>query len=191
MPPRATYRQVFAVREFRVLWSSVILSTAGDRLALVLTLPDGGQKSVEVAAGLGVRYLPRLPVPRKGIADAVDVSWTKLDGPIGLIYVRRIRQGLERSLDTALRGLGDYKYRERYSTVEFARAFAGLGVTRPVLEGLGPGGPYHYHGHKGFDYRVVAGELAAHFSIARRLYSPMPALGAFLNSQAWFVCRPR
>jgi len=37
--PRATFREVFAVREFRFLWSSVLLSTAGDRLALVaLTL---------------------------------------------------------------------------------------------------------------------------------------------------------
>jgi MFS family permease len=37
--PRATFRDVFAVREFRFLWSSVILSTVGDRLALVaLTL---------------------------------------------------------------------------------------------------------------------------------------------------------
>ena len=39
MPPRATFRDVFAVREFRFLWSSVVLSTVGDRLALVaLTL---------------------------------------------------------------------------------------------------------------------------------------------------------
>jgi predicted MFS family arabinose efflux permease len=39
VPPRATFRDVFAVREFRFLWSSVILSTVGDRLALVaLTL---------------------------------------------------------------------------------------------------------------------------------------------------------
>jgi MFS family permease len=39
VPPRATFRDVFAVREFRFLWSSVVLSTAGDRLALVaLTL---------------------------------------------------------------------------------------------------------------------------------------------------------
>ena len=38
-PPRATFRDVFAVREFRVLWVSYILSAAGDRLALVaLTL---------------------------------------------------------------------------------------------------------------------------------------------------------
>ena len=33
--PHATSRDVFAVREFRALWLSVILSAAGDRLALV------------------------------------------------------------------------------------------------------------------------------------------------------------
>jgi MFS family permease len=33
--PRATFRDVFAVREFRSLWLSVVLSSAGDRLALV------------------------------------------------------------------------------------------------------------------------------------------------------------
>jgi MFS family permease len=39
VPPRATFRDVFAVREFRALWFSEILSVAGDRLALVaLTL---------------------------------------------------------------------------------------------------------------------------------------------------------
>ncbi|HEY2433858.1 MAG TPA: class I SAM-dependent methyltransferase [Vicinamibacterales bacterium] len=91
----------------------------------------------------------------------------------------------------ALRGLGDYRHRERYSPVEFARALVGLGVARPVLEGHGFGGLYRYHGHKGFDYRVVAGELAERFSIVRRVYSPMRALGAFLNSQAWFMCVPR
>ena len=35
MPPRATFRDVFAVREFRALWFSEVLSVAGDRLALV------------------------------------------------------------------------------------------------------------------------------------------------------------
>ena len=39
MPPRATFREVFAVREFRAVWFSQVLSVAGDRLALVaLTL---------------------------------------------------------------------------------------------------------------------------------------------------------
>jgi predicted MFS family arabinose efflux permease len=34
-PPRVTFRAVFAVREFRALWVSQVLSMAGDRLALV------------------------------------------------------------------------------------------------------------------------------------------------------------
>jgi len=39
VPPRATFRDVFAVREFRALWFSEVLSVSGDRLALVaLTL---------------------------------------------------------------------------------------------------------------------------------------------------------
>jgi MFS family permease len=39
VPPRATFRDVFAVAEFRALWFSEVLSVAGDRLALVaLTL---------------------------------------------------------------------------------------------------------------------------------------------------------
>ena len=39
MPPRATFRDVFADREFRAVWFSEILSVTGDRLALVaLTL---------------------------------------------------------------------------------------------------------------------------------------------------------
>ena len=32
---RATFADVFAVREFRALWASQILSVCGDRLALV------------------------------------------------------------------------------------------------------------------------------------------------------------
>ncbi len=35
MPARTTFRDVFAVREFRALWFSEVLSVAGDRLALV------------------------------------------------------------------------------------------------------------------------------------------------------------
>src|SRR5271169_5148861 len=35
VPPRSTFRDVFAVREFRALWLSKVLSVAGDRLALM------------------------------------------------------------------------------------------------------------------------------------------------------------
>ncbi len=91
----------------------------------------------------------------------------------------------------ALRGLGDYRHRERYSPIEFLRAIAGARVPRVVLEGDGPTGPYRYYGHKGFDYRDVARELSECFTIERRVFSPMRLSGPLLNSQAWFVCAPR
>jgi SAM-dependent methyltransferase len=90
-----------------------------------------------------------------------------------------------------MRGLGDYRYRERYSAIEFARALLGLGTRRVVIDGRGPDGPYLYHGHKGFDYRDVGRELDVHFTIARRVFTPMKPFGPFLNSQAWFVCTPK
>jgi 2-polyprenyl-3-methyl-5-hydroxy-6-metoxy-1,4-benzoquinol methylase len=89
------------------------------------------------------------------------------------------------------RGLGDYQYRERYSAREILRSVAGAAVPRMAFEGNGPDGPYRYYGHKGFDYRDVARELAERFTIAERLFSPMPWLGPVLNSQVWFVCVPR
>jgi predicted MFS family arabinose efflux permease len=52
---------VFAVREFRVLWSSVILSTAGDRLALValtLLVFDRTHSPLLTAAVYAVGYVP-------------------------------------------------------------------------------------------------------------------------------------
>ncbi|HEY3653031.1 MAG TPA: MFS transporter, partial [Streptosporangiaceae bacterium] len=61
MPPRATFRDVFAVREFRFLWSSVVLSTVGDRLALVaLTLLVYDQTASPLLAALvyAAGYLP-------------------------------------------------------------------------------------------------------------------------------------
>ncbi len=60
-PPRATFRDVLAVREFRVLWTSVILSTAGDRLVLVaLTLLVYGRTHSPLLAALvyAAGYLP-------------------------------------------------------------------------------------------------------------------------------------
>ena len=61
MPPRATFRDVFAVREFRFLWASVALSTVGDRLALVaLTLLVYDQTASPLLAALvyAAGYLP-------------------------------------------------------------------------------------------------------------------------------------
>ena len=61
MPPRATFRDVFAVREFRALWSSDILSVAGDRLALValtLLVFDRTKSPLLTAVTFAAGYLP-------------------------------------------------------------------------------------------------------------------------------------
>ncbi|HEX8522111.1 MAG TPA: S41 family peptidase [Tepidisphaeraceae bacterium] len=81
----------------------------GDRVTLELEAPDGAKSGVLLKADVAPRYIPRLPVPRRGIGDSADVSWTKLDDGIGYIYVRRIRDGLEDSLDDAIRGLRGVK----------------------------------------------------------------------------------
>jgi MFS family permease len=61
VPPRATFRDVFAVREFRALWLSMVLSVVGDRLALVaLTLLVYGRTRSPLLAAIvyAAGYLP-------------------------------------------------------------------------------------------------------------------------------------
>jgi len=61
VPPRATFRDVFAVREFRALWFSEILSVAGDRLALVaytLLVYERTKSPLLAALAYAVGYLP-------------------------------------------------------------------------------------------------------------------------------------
>jgi SAM-dependent methyltransferase len=87
-----------------------------------------------------------------------------------------------------LRNAGDYRHRERYSPFEMLQSMLGRRVRRVSFEGRGADGPYRYHGHKGFDYRELAREIAERFTIRERLFSPMPWLGPILNSQVWFVC---
>jgi SAM-dependent methyltransferase len=89
-----------------------------------------------------------------------------------------------------LRRLGDYDHRERYAPSEMIRGVFGGRIPRVPVERTGPDGPYRYYGHKGFDYRDLERELAGSFTIARRLFTPIRFTGAWLNSQAWFVCRP-
>jgi carboxyl-terminal processing protease len=77
----------------------------GAKVKLQLEAVDGAKREMELPATLGVRYVPRLPVEAEGIKDSVDVSWKRLSDEIGYIYVRRIRTGLEDSLDRAVKEL--------------------------------------------------------------------------------------
>ena len=77
--------------------------TKGARMRLAVELPGGGRRrTFRLPATLGIRYLPRLPVPIAGIRDSGKVSWKMLPGRIGYIYVRRIREDLIPSLDRAV-----------------------------------------------------------------------------------------
>jgi len=61
VPSRATFRGVFAVREFRALWFSLLLSVAGDRIALValtLLVYDRSRSPLLAAATYAAGYLP-------------------------------------------------------------------------------------------------------------------------------------
>ena len=90
-----------------------------------------------------------------------------------------------------LRRLGDYAYRERYSIPEMVRAAAGRRVERVTYEGRGATGTFAYYGHKGFEWSDVEREIRERLIVERRTFSPMPWMAAVLNSQVWFICRPR
>jgi 2-polyprenyl-3-methyl-5-hydroxy-6-metoxy-1,4-benzoquinol methylase len=121
-----------------------------------------------------------------------------LAGPAGLVVISApIEVGpsvaakqLFRAL-AGLRQLGDYRHRERYTAVEMLRSVARMPVSRQAFEGKSADGVYHYYGHKGFDYRDLAAEIHQRFRIRQQLFSPMPWLGALLNSQVFFVCEMR
>lgn len=95
----------------------------------------------------------------------------------------------------ARRGLEGYRERETYTARELAAmvtAGAATSIERPVYHSrFASGEPNVYHGHKGFNWRALRRRLAADFTVRETRFSPLPALGPLLNSQAWFVLSPR
>jgi 2-polyprenyl-3-methyl-5-hydroxy-6-metoxy-1,4-benzoquinol methylase len=95
----------------------------------------------------------------------------------------------------AARGLSEYAARERYRPTELARMIiAGPRTSIPREEtsvDLDDGTSMRFTGHKGFNWRALERLIESRFAIERRLCSPMPILGTWLNSQVWFVLRLR
>jgi len=92
----------------------------------------------------------------------------------------------------AWRGHGDYHHRETYTPRELLAAVLGRKhLVRPEYCVETPHGQVRYCGHKGFDWRVLERDVRAKMQVERRLFTPMPLLKGLLNSQVWFVCRPR
>jgi 2-polyprenyl-3-methyl-5-hydroxy-6-metoxy-1,4-benzoquinol methylase len=95
----------------------------------------------------------------------------------------------------AASGLAGYENRERYRISEFMRMLLARGtsqIERPATISINAhGDTVRYHGHKGFNWRMLAQVIERTFVIERRLYSPVPFTGPWLNSQVWFICRKR
>jgi 2-polyprenyl-3-methyl-5-hydroxy-6-metoxy-1,4-benzoquinol methylase len=94
----------------------------------------------------------------------------------------------------AMSGRSEYATRERYRAGELARLLcAGSTTTFPREEysTVVDGRVNRFTGHKGFNWRALEREIERRFTIERRLFSPLPILGAWLNSQVWFVCGGR
>jgi 2-polyprenyl-3-methyl-5-hydroxy-6-metoxy-1,4-benzoquinol methylase len=95
----------------------------------------------------------------------------------------------------AATGLTEYETRERYRISEFMRmllAREGSQIERSATISINAqGDTVRYHGHKGFNWRLLARLIDNVFVVERRLYSPVPLTGPWLNSQVWFVCRKR
>ena len=86
------------------------------------------------------------------------------------------------------RGLGDYKWTEKYTFSELLKMlFAGEGTSigRPVY-----GDAFSFHGHKGFNWLLLEKQIHQRFRIKVKLFTPISFLGGYLNSQVWFVCKP-
>lgn len=86
------------------------------------------------------------------------------------------------------RGLGDYRYYEKYPLGDALRMIFATRRTRVHRPVINEGG-FDTHSHYGFNWHHVAEQVAQVLTIERRLFSPFNLLGGAFSSQAWLVCR--
>ena len=91
----------------------------------------------------------------------------------------------------AFRGVSDYATRERYRFGELVTMCCAGSTTVIPREEYGGENGSRFTGHKGFNWRRLERTIGQRFEIERRLFSPLPVVGGWLNSQVWFVCRTR
>jgi SAM-dependent methyltransferase len=136
-----------------------------------------------------------LPAVRAGVIGELDRLVSR-DGRI--VVSVPIETGLTLPAKQAARriagwrNLGDYRNGERYTWRELltmTTADAETAIARPVYYSGAPA--RGFHGHKGFNWRTLESDLRRTFDIEALHFSPMPLLGPLLNSQVWFVCRPK
>ncbi|MBK1988956.1 class I SAM-dependent methyltransferase [Sphaerospermopsis aphanizomenoides BCCUSP55] len=83
---------------------------------------------------------------------------------------------------------GEYdKSIEPYSLTELLQmifATKSSSIKRPVYGDESP-----YHGHKGFNWRLLREELSKTYKIEHTCFSPLGWLGGFFSSQVFLICR--
>jgi MFS family permease len=98
-PERATFRQVFAVREFRALWLALILSVAGDqlaRVAMTVLVYQRTRSPLLTALTYAMTFLPWIVggvalagladrLPRRQVMIACDLARTVLVGVMAAV----------------------------------------------------------------------------------------------------------
>jgi hypothetical protein len=157
---RATFRDVFAVREFRALWASQILSVGGDRLALValtLLVYDRTHSPLLAAIAYAAGYVPwvigglllsgladRLPrrqvmvtcdLIRAALVTVMLVPRMPVTGLIGLLYVTTLFTAPFESARSAI--LPDVLQGERYAV---AAAVLQTTIRMGIVVGAAAGG---------------------------------------------------
>jgi len=169
----------------------------GVSFVLTEALRDAPDGSFDAAVCMEV--LEHCTPPR---ADEVLAELHRLVRPDGVVLISvPVETGLPllvkqsvRAL-AAARGCGDYRHRERYSPGELARmvcARMGTTIPRPVYRAdFSPDRPNEYHGHKGFNWRVLCAEVEERFFLVDTRFSPLNLGTSQLASQVWLVCRPR
>jgi len=126
---------------------------------------------------------------RVSAADAALVVSVPIE--IGLsLAAKQLARGV-----AAWRGLSEYEDRERYRVSEFVRMLCARAETSiPRVETTAEfrdGHTLRYTGHKGFNWRTLENRIRERFTLERRVCSPMPLAGPWLNSQVWFVGRKK
>jgi SAM-dependent methyltransferase len=90
--------------------------------------------------------------------------------------------------------LGDYEHREKYSFAEFRMMLLAnerTRIERPIYSRtLAPNVEVKFHGHKGFNWRMLESKIRRRLEVRRIHFSPLDAAGKWFASQVWFVCSP-